>query len=118
MPSFDVLIPLLGKVLPNPHTDDPEPSLCLRACVGRYLNALEEDNAAPSSFARSLGNIEVVEAHVSCCLHFLTEMAKTSPVDDKPVFSVYHTQQLTMCAEFVVALAPLGLSKVKDIRGK
>lgn len=96
------LIDRLRDLLPNAHTDSADPSLCFRACIGRYLNDLE-DNA---EIVGTVQHMESSQAYVYCCLHLLESLAKVDVEagDGKPVFSVFQNQQLSKCLEFIVCL--------------
>lgn len=102
MSSFDELVPLLRELLPNANVCSGDPSICLRSCVASYLKATQ-DNA---DLAIRLNSMEVVEAFVLCCTHLLIDLAHTKSPDgdDRPVFSVCQSQQLTTCVEFIVCL--------------
>ncbi|CDS42947.1 HEAT and Armadillo domain containing protein [Echinococcus multilocularis] len=102
MMELKVLTDRLRDLLPNAYTDSADPSLCFRACVGRYLKDLE-DNA---ELVPTLQNMEVSQAYVQCCLHLLESLAQIDVRvgNGKPVFSVFQNQQLSKCLEFVVCL--------------
>ncbi|VDK35883.1 unnamed protein product [Taenia asiatica] len=102
MADLKKLTQRLRDLLPNDHTDSADPSLCFRACIGRYLNDLE-DNA---DLVGTLQNMEISQAYVYCCLHLLESLTKVEigVGDGKPVFSVFQNQQLAKCLEFIVCL--------------
>ncbi|VDM17148.1 unnamed protein product [Hydatigera taeniaeformis] len=92
----------LRDLLPNVYSDGADPSLCFRACIERYLKNLEDN----SELVQTLQNMESYQAYVYCCLHLLDELTKidVGAGDGKPVFSIFQTQQLSKCLEFIVCL--------------
>lgn len=102
MPELKFLIECLRDILPNKYTDNPDPVFCFRSCIERYLNRLDEN----SDLINLIQNLETSEAYVHCCLHFFNSLAGLDAPYDKtaPVFSVYQTQQIIQCFEFVVCL--------------
>ncbi|BHF70323.1 Transport and Golgi organization protein 6 [Sparganum proliferum] len=65
----------------------------------------------PSGLASTFVGAEVFDAHVTCCLTLLSNMATSESLaaeavagNGKPLFSIYQTQQLSKCLEFVVCL--------------
>ncbi|KAM7538110.1 hypothetical protein Aperf_G00000063403 [Anoplocephala perfoliata] len=100
MSELSFLIECLRDILPNKYTDSADPVVCFRSCIERYLNRLDEN----SDLIHSIQNTETHEAYVHCCLHLLNSLARLdAPCDKtKPVFSVYQTQQISKCFEFIV----------------
>ncbi|BHF70312.1 Transport and Golgi organization protein 6 [Sparganum proliferum] len=65
----------------------------------------------PSGLASTFVGAEVFDAHVTCCHTLLSNMATSESLaaeavagNGKPLFSIYQTQQLSKCLEFVVCL--------------
>ena len=95
MVGLSDLIDRLRKLLPNTYSDCPDPSQCFRACIERYLKDLDDNNV----LVEELQNMEINEAFVHCCLHFLQSLTKFKVMveDGKPVFSVFQSQQISKC---------------------
>ncbi|VDK30416.1 unnamed protein product [Dibothriocephalus latus] len=98
---------LLNALLPKNFEAVKDPSLCLRDCIQRYMDLMEDPSELASTFVGS----EVFDAHVACCLTLLSSMATSQDLgaeavegQGKPLFSIYQTQQLSKCVEFVVCL--------------
>ncbi|VDL17207.1 unnamed protein product [Hymenolepis diminuta] len=102
MSELGKLMEYLRDILPNKHVDEADPILCLRSCIERYLNRLD-DNA---DLANSLQEKETHEAYVLCCLHLFNSLTHLDASKDNisPLFSVCQSQQITQCFEFVVCL--------------
>ncbi|KAL7058615.1 hypothetical protein AAHC03_014047 [Spirometra sp. Aus1] len=107
MTSVQHFANLLNSLLPKHFEAVKDPSLCLRDCIQRYMDLVED----PSGLASTFVGAEVFDAHVTCCLALLSNMATSESLaaeavagNGKPLFSIYQTQQLSKCLEFVVCL--------------
>uniref|UniRef100_A0A0X3Q0D7 Transport and Golgi organization protein 6 homolog n=1 Tax=Schistocephalus solidus TaxID=70667 RepID=A0A0X3Q0D7_SCHSO len=107
MTSKERFTNLLNVLLPKNFEAVKDPSLCLRDCIQRYMDSLED----PSGLASTFVGAEIFDAHVACCLTLLSNMGTSEDLaaeavagNGKPLFSIYQTEQLSKCLEFVVCL--------------
>ncbi|VDL89366.1 unnamed protein product [Schistocephalus solidus] len=107
MTSKERFTNLLNVLLPKNFEAVKDPSLCLRDCIQRYMDSLED----PSGLASTFVGAEIFDAHVACCLTLLSNMGTSEDLaaeavegNGKPLFSIYQTKQLSKCLEFVVCL--------------